>query len=59
MRNLAIAEIEKLKPEALARGFDYPSQDINEATDAQLLEFYFIIRAWTEREYGRLKDSIG
>lgn len=39
MKKLYIAQILKLKNEAIALGFDYPTQDPREATTAELRSF--------------------
>jgi hypothetical protein len=45
-RENLIKQINKVKPEAIKAGFDYPTQPIENATVEELAEFYTEIQAY-------------
>lgn len=52
MRNLVIQAIEGHKEYAISLGFDYPTEDISQATDAQLIDFLIDIQRYVAYEEG-------
>jgi hypothetical protein len=46
-----IAEIETLKPELITAGFDYPTEDIETATEQELNEFLTEAKDFIEQRY--------
>lgn len=47
-----IQAIEELKEYAISLGFDYPTEDISQATDAQLIDFLIDIQRYVAYEEG-------
>ena len=50
MKNLYIAQILKLKNEAISLGFDYPTQDPREATTSELRSFLTELQTFIQEE---------
>lgn len=48
-----IQRINSLKPDAIAQGFDYPTQSPEDATVAELLDFLVEISAYIGATYNR------